>query len=130
VKAIAAKLVKVLVDIARAIGRAIVRRVVNLGIKRGIPWMKKRIAVFTRRRWRAIDNGWKLRERWLFGKIERWKWALAKVEKHRDALSSKAVKAYCNATGTALAKVPWYADVEKCPADVLAESPVGLRGAA
>jgi hypothetical protein len=119
---VAAKLVSILIDIARAIGRWVVKKLVNLGIKKGLPWMEKKIATFRRRRERARVRNWPLRERWLKGKIERWGWAIAQVRKHGKSLADKAVRAYCKAADTALAKVPFYASAEKCPDAVVAES--------
>jgi hypothetical protein len=84
--------------------------------------MEKKIATFRRRRERARVRNWPLRERWLKGKIERWAWAIAQVTKRKAELADKAVRAYCKATDTALAKVPFYASSERCPAEVAAES--------
>jgi hypothetical protein len=105
----------------------VVKKIVDLGIRKGLPWMEKKIATFRRRRERARVRNWPLRERWLKGKIERWGWAIAQVRKHEKTLADKAVKAYCKATSTALAKVPFYASAEKCPAEVATESG-GVRG--
>lgn len=119
---LAAKIVSLLIDIARAIGRWVVKRLANLGMKRGVAWIEGRIGVFRKRLARAVKNGWALRERWLDGRISRWLRARAWILKNQKKIEDKAVRAYCKLSDTALAKVPYYAPAELCPADVRAEA--------
>lgn len=110
---IAAAIITALVEIARRIGRWAVKKLSRWAVEKLLHYLEARVELFEERRKRAKRAA---RKKWLGFRIRNWTWAIKKIRELRPDLETAAVRAYCKATGTALAKVPMYAPHETCPA--------------
>lgn len=83
-------LVKGLVRIMRVLGRWVLRDLEQYGVARLIGYMEIRVGVFRERLKRARS---KARQRWLVGRIQRWRSAIRWLQQHSPRISRKVARA-------------------------------------
>ena len=76
--------------IARAIGRWLLRHLVERGVARLVGYLDGKIGDFKRRRARARTQR---RKRWLTGRIRRWSAAMNWLVEHRTRITTTVAKA-------------------------------------
>jgi len=110
---IPARILKGLLEIARAIGRWAIEKLAYRTAQWLIHYMEGRVEVFLERRRRAMRRGNDSRVEWLDGRIKRWGAAIRWLRSHVQSLAKASVRAYCQVTNAALREIPRVAAGER-----------------
>lgn len=91
-----------LIRYARAIGRWILRRIVQRGVDLVLGYLDGKIDDFKRRRGRARRDR---RRKWLAGRIRRWSAAYRWLARHRRSITRRVVELVDQEVGTRIPQV-------------------------
>ena len=104
------KIIKGLLELARNIGRWVVKKIARRAVLWLVHYMQGRVEVFMERHRRARSER---RKRWLKGRISRWLRAIDWLRENVRSLQTRAARAYCRGTDAALAALPLVAAGER-----------------